>query len=131
MKNKPTADNIALAVLEELRDDRMKFPDPLSAPSVDDVFARVERRFKAKPEEEAWRMGMNALYEGRCLCRWNLEDKSYILQISDDGMAVLASHKEKEEEERKTDWKRVSALVGLGALGVAVIRELYVMLASP
>lgn len=116
--------------MEELRDDRLKWPDPLSAPSVDDVFSRVEKRFKNKPTEDAWQIGMNALYEERCLSRWNREDGSYILQISDHGLAVLASHDEKAEEKKKTDWKMISALIALGALAATAMRVAYDMLVS-
>ena len=120
----PSLDDIVATFLRELSVDRLRTPQPLSAPPVADVWARVENRV-GKVDEEGRTMALNMMQQGHCVRRWNQEDGTYILQISDGGVAVLAEYDRtqgaRKKERMEISRGRMTVYFALAMLVVAAL----------
>ena|SRR3990172_486352 len=123
MEKEATVEDALLAFLRELYRDTLLHPNFLQATPPDALWNRAMQSLDEKSmrvSEETQRMMTSRLYGERCVGRVNRQDGSYLLQISEEGIAVMrsleaaiAQGKKEEKEERR--W-RIGVYIALASL---------------
>ena len=128
---------LALAILDELETDRLKFPSMLNAPCLDEVGLRAEKKIGEEQTKETRDMAVNYLILNHCVKSVKRQTGESVFQISDDGVDLLRRHKvfvhaEKAAEIGKNSWtleRRFMAYTAiLAAIGVVLA---YMQLRKP